>query len=78
MNIRRVFLGLCIGVFLTMLTHNTFAQQYPTKPVRIIVPYAAGGSNDSVARFLQKPLGKAIGGTVIDSKWIHPTLNDYP
>lgn len=42
-----------------------FAQGYPTKPVRLIVPFAAAGSNDLIARALQKPLGKALNGNVI-------------
>ncbi len=41
------------------------AQSYPSKPIRVIVPFAAGGANDLLARALQKPLGKALGGTVI-------------
>jgi len=62
---KKVFLVLFFGTFFLLFTHNSFAQKYPTKPVRIIVPYAAGGSNDSVARFLQQPIGKALGGTII-------------
>lgn len=42
-----------------------FAQGYPSKPIRVIVPFAAGGANDLVARALQRPLGKVLGGTVV-------------
>jgi len=41
------------------------AQGFPSKPVRLIVPFAAGGANDLNARSLQVPLGKALGGTVV-------------
>ena len=43
------------------------AQTYPVpgKPIRIIVPFAAGGANDLSARAIQQPLGKELGGTVI-------------
>jgi len=41
------------------------AQTYPSKPVRVIVPFAAGGANDLIGRALQIPLGKALGGTII-------------
>ncbi len=41
------------------------AQGYPAKPVRVIVPFAAGGANDLVARALQRPLGKVLNGTVV-------------
>jgi len=54
-----------IGVFLGAGASVCAAQSYPSKPVRVIVPFAAGGANDLVARVLQKPLGKALGGTVI-------------
>lgn len=62
---KKVFLVLFIGIFFLAFTHNSFAQKYPTKPVRIIVPYTPAGSNDSVARSLQRPLGQALGGTIV-------------
>lgn len=39
----------------------TLAQDYPTKPVRFIVPYAPGGSSDVIARILGQKLGDALG-----------------
>jgi tripartite-type tricarboxylate transporter receptor subunit TctC len=37
------------------------AKDYPTKPVRIVVPYAAGGGTDALARFLANGLEKRLG-----------------
>src|SRR5262245_45000475 len=41
------------------------AQAYPDRPVRLIVPYAAGGANDTIARLIQPHLEKALGQPVI-------------
>jgi tripartite-type tricarboxylate transporter receptor subunit TctC len=41
------------------------AQSYPTHLVRIIVPFAAGGLNDTAARLIQPYLEKALGQTVV-------------
>jgi tripartite-type tricarboxylate transporter receptor subunit TctC len=39
--------------------------RYPTQPIRMIVPFAAGGSSDFTARLLQQPLSKALGQQVV-------------
>jgi tripartite-type tricarboxylate transporter receptor subunit TctC len=41
------------------------AQAFPSKVVRLVVPFPAGGSNDTVARAMSHPLGKALGQSVI-------------
>lgn len=43
------------------------AQQaaWPTKPIRIVVPYPPGGSSDIIARAISQPLGEALKQTVI-------------
>jgi len=41
------------------------AETYPNRPVKLIVPYAAGGANDIIARLIQPGLEQALGQPVI-------------
>ena len=41
------------------------AQGYPSRPVKIVVPYTAGGSSDFTARTLAEKLGPLLGGLVL-------------
>src|SRR6202022_2888893 len=41
------------------------AQDYPTKPIRMIVPYPPAGGTDIVARTISEPLSKELGQPII-------------
>jgi len=47
------------------LTASAFAQDYPSRTVTMMVPYAAGGPTDTVARVLAQAMTKPLGQTVI-------------
>ena len=51
----------------TVLWFSTLAigQPFPSRPIRIIVPLAAGGTGDTLARLVGEELAKALGGAVI-------------
>ena len=63
---RRMILGLCAAL---LLGAPAIAQNYPNKPIRLVVGYSAGGGNDLIARIvaakLQEKLGQPI---VVDNK----------
>lgn len=47
------------------LTMPAFAQSYPTKPIRLVVPFAPGGSSSIVARAVAAEMEKGLGQTII-------------
>jgi tripartite-type tricarboxylate transporter receptor subunit TctC len=57
--------GACIAVAIFALAPSARAGTYPDRPIRLIVPFAAGGTVDIVARIVGAKLGEIIGTTVV-------------
>jgi tripartite-type tricarboxylate transporter receptor subunit TctC len=54
-----------IGAALAVLTSAALAQNYPTQQIRLIVPFAAGGGSDILARIIAEPLAKSLGQPIL-------------
>jgi len=53
------------AAFVLLLAGTAPAQDYPTRPIRMIVPFAPGGASDFVARIVQSRLGEELGQQVV-------------
>ena len=63
---RRVLLTAIVAASVAVSPLSAMAQPaYPTKPITVVVPFAAGGPTDALARVLTARMGEALGQTMI-------------
>jgi tripartite-type tricarboxylate transporter receptor subunit TctC len=64
MKIVRTF-GAILSAVALIAAVPSFAQDYPTKTIRLLVPYPTAGTTDPLSRMLAEALGKALGQTIV-------------
>lgn len=57
--------SLLVAAWAGLVASVSWAQQFPARPVVLVVPFAAGGPTDVVARMIAIPMAKSLGGNVI-------------
>src|SRR5688500_6365396 len=58
-----------IVLAIALLMAGSALAQFPSKPIRVVVPFGAGSSTDIVMRIIAQPLGQALGqAIVVDNK----------
>ncbi|MES3002504.1 MAG: tripartite tricarboxylate transporter substrate binding protein [Pseudomonadota bacterium] len=66
---KRICLALAFGLAVSATSMQVLAQSWPTRPVKIIVPFAAGGPADNYARFIAQRLSESLGQSfVVDDR----------
>jgi len=62
---RQTLRGLAALAAAASLPSGAFAQAFPTKPIRLVIPHAAGGNSDAFGRILAQRLSERIGQQVV-------------
>jgi hypothetical protein len=63
---RRQFLRLAVGAAaLPAVSRNAVAQSYPSRPITMIVPFAVGGTGDTIARVIAPSMARSLGQNIV-------------
>ena len=58
-------LSLIAAAAAAVISGTAMAQDYPTGPITIVVPFAAGGPTDTVTRLIAEPMAAALGQQIV-------------
>jgi tripartite-type tricarboxylate transporter receptor subunit TctC len=65
MTTRRTFLQLTATAIATAASRAAWAQQWPTKPIRMLVPFSAGSTTDVLGRVIAEALAPGLGQSIV-------------
>ena len=57
--------GAIVSSVATAFPQHAFAQSYPTRPIKFVVGFGAGGATDVIGRLMAKKIGDALGQPII-------------
>jgi tripartite-type tricarboxylate transporter receptor subunit TctC len=63
--VRRTFLSLAVLAAASLLASPAFAQGWPNKPIKAIVPFAPGSATDQIGRAFAADMSKTLGQTIV-------------
>ena len=63
---KRLMTGIAAAALALLLSAEAFAQAYPSRPIRMVVGYGAGGSTDLASRIVAAHMEKTLGQPVVE------------
>jgi hypothetical protein len=65
MSFRTAVLAAIVAISVVTPVQSAFTQNYPTKPIHLIVPYPAGGGTDFFARLVGQKMSELVGQPIV-------------
>jgi tripartite-type tricarboxylate transporter receptor subunit TctC len=65
MTTRRMAAAAAAALWLASTGHETHAEPYPQRPIKLVVPFPAGGANDTLARLVSQGMTSRLGQSVV-------------
>ena len=64
-HFKKTLIASCLGITLSAVSLTAMADNWPTKPINVIVPYTPGGATDTVTRIVMQKLSERLGPTIV-------------
>ncbi|MEA2934575.1 MAG: hypothetical protein QOD74_1221 [Variibacter sp.] len=65
MTLARARVGACLAAAILAAATSAHAEEFPARPLTLIVPFTAGGSSDVIARVVAERMGEALGQRIV-------------